>query len=114
MWEDAQYCWVVFCKNYIYHIRKNLFHRHRIPLGITDAVASRPVIDARFSVRCDDCAKEYLYAPSEVLRYEQEPPDNFQPHPLFREEEEIPAESAAKDTEEPDADEDTKKRSAGA
>ncbi len=87
MWEDSQYCWVVFCKNRFYHLRQNLFHRHRIPLGVIDAISSCPVIDARFRVRCDDCGKEYLYAPSEVLRYEQEPPESFQPHPLFREEE---------------------------
>ncbi|HEV2195826.1 MAG TPA: hypothetical protein VGR55_09590 [Candidatus Acidoferrum sp.] len=86
MWEDSQYSWVVFCKNRFYHLRQNLFHRHRIPLGLTDAVSPRPAIDARFRARCDDCGKEYLYAPSEVLRYEQEPPEDFQPHPLFREE----------------------------
>lgn len=86
MWEDSQYCWVVFCKNHFYHLRQNLFHKHRIPLGLTDGITPRPAIDARFRVRCDDCGKEYLYAPSEVVRYEQEPPASFQPHPLFRDE----------------------------
>jgi hypothetical protein len=86
MWENPQYCWVVFCKNYFYHLRQNIFHRHRIPLGVTDGIASRPAIDARFRARCDECGKEYLYKPSEVVRYEQEPPESFQPHPLFREE----------------------------
>jgi hypothetical protein len=80
MWDDYQYCWVVFCKNYFYHLRQNVFHRHRIPLGVTDGVTNRPAIDARFRVPCDDCGEEYLYAPSEVVRYEQGP------HPLFREE----------------------------
>lgn len=84
MWEDVQYCWVVLCKNYFYHVRQNLFHRHRIPLGITDAISTRPVINTRFGVRCDDCGKLYLYESSEVVRYEQEPPEPFQPHPLFR------------------------------
>lgn len=86
MREDAQYCWVVFCKNYFYHVRQNLFHRHRIPLGVTDAVGERPVINARFRVRCDDCGKAYFYKPTEVVRYEQEPPKSFLPHPKFREE----------------------------
>ena len=86
MWEDAQYCWVVFCKNRLYHLRQNLFHRHRIPFGVTDGLTPRPAIDARFRARCDDCGKEYLYALSEVLRYEQEVPESFQSHPLFREE----------------------------
>jgi hypothetical protein len=87
MWENPHYCWVVLCKNYFYHLRHNIFHRHRIPLGVTDGITSRPAIDARFRARCDVCGKEYLYKPSEVMRYEQEPPESFQPHPLFREEE---------------------------
>jgi hypothetical protein len=31
MWEDANYCWVVLCKNYWFHVRQNFFFRHRIP-----------------------------------------------------------------------------------
>jgi hypothetical protein len=86
MWEDSRYFWVVPCKNYWFHMRKNLFFRHRILLAETDAITPRPAIDARFTVRCDQCGKEYLYKPSEVLRSELEPPESFTPHPLFRDE----------------------------
>lgn len=86
MWEDSSYCWVVQCKNHWFHLRKNLFFRHRIPLAETDAITPRPAIDRRFRVRCDECGKEYSYKPSEVLRFEQEPPESFLPHPLFRDE----------------------------
>jgi hypothetical protein len=57
MWEDSGYCWVVICKNYWHHMKQNLFH-----------------------------GQEYVYKPSEVFRYEQEPPERFTPHPLFQEE----------------------------
>lgn len=87
MWENSNYCWVVLCKNHWVHLRENLFYAHRIPLGETDAITPRPPIDQRFRVTCDSCGKEYLYAPSEVRRYEQELPESFVPHPLFREEE---------------------------
>ena len=86
MWEDRGYFWVVLCKNHWFHLRQNLFFRHRIPLGETDAVTSRPAIDERFRVRCDECGKEYTYKPSEVRRFEQEVPEPFTPHPLFRDE----------------------------
>jgi hypothetical protein len=84
MWVDSHYCWVVLCKNHWYHLRQNLFFRHRIPLAETDPVAPRPSLEGRFRVQCDDCRKEYLYKPSEVLKYEQELSDSFTPHPLFR------------------------------
>jgi hypothetical protein len=85
MWVDSHYCWVVLCKNHWYHLRQNLFFRHRIPLAETDPVSPRPPsIEGRFRVQCDDCHREYLYKPSEVLKYEQELPDTFTPHPLFR------------------------------
>jgi len=86
MWEDSRYFWVVPCKNYWFHMRKNLFFRHRILLAETDAITPRPAIDQRFTVRCDQCGREYLYKPSEVLRSELEPPESFTPHPLFRDE----------------------------
>ena len=38
MWEDSSYCWVVTCKNHIYHIPRNFIDRHKIPLAETDAV----------------------------------------------------------------------------
>ena len=84
MWADSNYVWVVLCKNRWAHLRINLFYRHRIPLAETDPVAPRPVLSGPFRVRCDECGKEYLYQPSEVLRFEQELPENFTPHPLFR------------------------------
>ncbi len=86
MWEDSRYCWVVLCKNHWFHVRKNLFFRHRIPLAETDAVMPRPILEGRFTVRCDECGKEYHYKPSDVRRFEQEPPASFTPHPLFRDE----------------------------
>lgn len=86
MWEDNRYFWVVFCKNYWFHLRQNIMVRHRILLAETDAVSPRPPIDQRFMVRCDLCGKEYLYKPSEVRRCEQqEVPESFSPHPLFAE-----------------------------
>jgi hypothetical protein len=84
LWVDSRYCWVVLCKNHWFHIPKNIFFRHRIPLSETDPVATCPSLVGRFRVRCDDCHKEYFYKPSEVLKYEMELPDSFTPHPLFR------------------------------
>jgi hypothetical protein len=84
MWVDSHYCWVVLCKNHWFHLRQNLFFRHRIPLAETDPVAPRPSLEGRFRVRCDDCRKEYSYKPSEVLKHEQELPGSFTPHPQFR------------------------------
>ena len=84
MWVDSHYCWVVLCKNHWFHLRQNIFFRHRIPLAETDPVSPRPSLGGRFRVQCDDCRKEYFYKPSEVLKYEQELSDSFTPHPLFR------------------------------
>jgi PilZ domain len=84
MWEDNSYCWVVMCKNNWFHDRVNLFFKHKIPLGETDFYASSPVLQGNFAVRCDECQKEYLYKPSEVLRHDQELPLSFTPHPLFQ------------------------------
>ena len=86
MWEESRYFWVVRCKNHWFHMRRNVFFRHKIPLGETDAITPRPAIDRRFRVRCVECHKEYLYKPSEVFRLELEPPEPFTPHPLFRDE----------------------------
>ena len=83
-WIDSHYCWVVLCKNHWFHLQQNLFFRHRIPLAPTDPVTPRPTLEGRFRVRCDDCRKEYLYKPSEVLKSELELPDSFIPHPLLR------------------------------
>jgi hypothetical protein len=90
MWEDSSYFWLVLCKNHWFHIRHNLFFRHKILLAETDAFTSRPPVNRPFKVRCDECKKEYLYKPSEVLRVEHEPPESFAPHPLFRDEDTDP------------------------
>jgi len=86
MWEDSSYFWVVLCKNRWFHARKNFLFSYKILLAETDAFASRPPVDRPFKVRCDECRKEYVYKPAEVLRVEQEPPASFTSHPLFRDE----------------------------
>jgi hypothetical protein len=84
MWEDNRYYWVVLCKNNWYHNVVNLFSRHKIPLGETDVDAPLPALNGNFTVRCDECHKQYLYKPSDVLRHDQELPVSFTPHPLFQ------------------------------
>jgi hypothetical protein len=84
MWEDTHYCWVVMCKNRLFHLRENIFYGHKIPLGETDVYTPPPALKTDFTVRCDECHKEYRYKPSDVLRHEQELPESFTPHPLFR------------------------------
>jgi hypothetical protein len=83
MWVGSDYCWMVVCKNDLFHRHPNIFNVHRIPLGETDAVSPRPRLDKPFAVRCDECGKQYMYQPSEVLRYEMEVPASFVAHPLF-------------------------------
>jgi hypothetical protein len=82
-WEDRNYCWIVLCKNNWFHLRENSLYRHHIPLGETDGVSPLPVLTGPFHARCDRCGREYRYKPSEVLRYEEELPKAFRPHPLF-------------------------------
>ena len=84
MWQDTNYCWVVICKNNWFHKRVNLFFKHKIPLGETDVYAPPPDLKGNFTVRCDECHKEYLYKPSDVLRHDQVLPASFSPHPLFQ------------------------------
>jgi len=84
MWEDNSYCWVVLCKNTRFHNRQNLSSKHTIPLAETDAYAPAPALKSSFMVTCDECHKEYLYEPSEVLRCDQELTASFNPHPLFQ------------------------------
>src|ERR1700730_1561361 len=84
MWQDTNYCWVVICKTNWLHKRVNLFFKHKIPLGETDVYAPSPALFGNFTVRCDECHKEYLYKPSDVLRHDQELPVSFTPHPLFQ------------------------------
>ena len=84
MWEDTHYCWVVLCKNFLCQLRQSAFYKHRIPLAETDVYGEAPEIKTAFKVRCDACQKEFFYEPVELMRYEQEIPENFSPHPLFR------------------------------
>ena len=86
MWEDSNYCWVVLCKNHWFHMRQNVFFRHRIPLAQTDAVDALPSLGKHFTVQCDECKKGYTYKPKDVRRVELELPESFKPHPLFQEE----------------------------
>ena len=84
MYDDKQYYWVVICRNHWFHRRKNLFFGHTIPLAEADSYSPPPRLDSRFSVRCDDCGKEYLYQPKDLLRAELEPLAEFEAHPLFQ------------------------------
>jgi hypothetical protein len=84
MWEDNGHCWVVICKNNWFHKRANRFFKHKIPLGETDVYAPPPALKGNFTVMCDECQKEYLYKPSDVLRHDQALPVSFTPHPLFQ------------------------------
>src|SRR6202158_4956815 len=36
MGVDSHYCWVVLCNSHWFHLRQNIFFRHRIPLAETD------------------------------------------------------------------------------
>jgi len=83
LWENIDYFWVVLCKNRQFHHRSNLLYAHKIPLGQTDTVSPSPITKA-FAVKCDQCGKEYVYTPSEVMRWEMQAPEGFEPHPLFR------------------------------
>ena len=82
-WEDANYCWVVICKNKKFHRQTNVMFGHKIPLGETDALSPLPALSGSFPARCDECDDEYHYDPAEVLRVELTLPDKFVPHPLF-------------------------------
>jgi hypothetical protein len=82
-WEDANYCWVVICKNKKFHRHTNLLYGHKIPLGETDAISPVPALSSAFVARCDECDEERSYEPEEVLRVEMNLPEGFTPHPLF-------------------------------
>ena len=92
MWEEKQFCWVVICKNTWFHLRQNIFFGHKIPLGETDVYEDPPDLKNDFKVQCDVCKKEYSYAPSDVMKVEQELPEAFSPHPLFQSIETMPSE----------------------
>lgn len=54
-------------------------------LAETDAFTACAFVDHPFKVRCDECGKEYVYKPSEVMRVEEQSPESFTTHPLFDE-----------------------------
>jgi hypothetical protein len=83
-WDNPSYCWVVICKNVKSHRQVNLMYGHKIPLGETDAFAPLPEVTGTFTVRCDECGKEYSYGPEDVLRFEMGLPAEFSAHPLFK------------------------------
>lgn len=91
MWEENQYCWVVICKNKWFHLRQNIFYGHKIPLGEADIHESLPDLENNFKVRCDSCHKEYFYEPADVMKSDQELPESFSPHVLFRSADVIPS-----------------------
>jgi hypothetical protein len=83
-WSEAEhYCRVVICKNRKFHDHQNISSGHKIPLAETDALASPPVLDLRFRVRCDECGEEYFYHPADLVRFQMVLGREFQPHPLF-------------------------------
>jgi hypothetical protein len=83
-WDNANYCWIVICKNVKFHRDANVNAGHKIPLGETDAFTPPPAITTPFVAKCDECGNEYSYGLEEVLRLELAPPESFAPHPLFR------------------------------
>jgi len=68
MWEDANYCWVVLCKNHWFHILQNIFFRHRIPLGQTDAVTPLPLSANTSRSGAMRAEKRYTYKPEGAKR----------------------------------------------
>jgi hypothetical protein len=98
MWEDSRYFCVVLCKNYWFHVPKNLFFRHRILLAETDAIASRPAIDTRFRVgaisaaksisirprKCSDANNKRFLSRSLPIRYSLRAPLKNEPAPRVR------------------------------
>jgi len=90
MSERPNYCWIVTCKNHLFHQqREYLYFRHpyithRIPLAPTDAFAPLPTLDDHFLVQRNECGATYTYTPAEVCRAEQELPESFTSHPLFK------------------------------
>ena len=80
---DTSYYWAVICKSHTFHNRENRLFGHKILLGETDPYSPPPLVDAGFSVRCDDCGREHSYKASELVRVQLEYSESFVPHPLF-------------------------------
>lgn len=83
-WDaPSDYIWVVICKNDEFHIKKNAFSGHKIPLGETDAFENPPDIGDGLKVRCDACGQENTYFPADIMRLQMQVSASFKPHPLF-------------------------------
>lgn len=76
--------WVATCKNTEYHVQKNPFHGHRIPVGKTDAHSPLPAVHGTIDIQCDDplCGRTYSYTGPEINRWYGDLPA-FLSHPLF-------------------------------
>lgn len=83
MSHETCYYWIVICKNHRFHNRQNQLFGHKILLAETDGCSAMPVLDGRFTVRCDDCGQEYSYKSKNVWRLESDYTGDFRPHPLF-------------------------------
>ncbi|SRR5258708_9165937 len=75
-WSSARIIGFTFGRIYFSGAESRLGRQTPLPLA--------HVSIALFRVRCDECGKEHVYKPSEVLRSDQEPAESFTPHPLFR------------------------------
>lgn len=84
MHQEKQYYWIVVCKNRRFHQRQNRLFGHPIPLAEADFYSAMPPLESRFGVQCDECGEEYVYRPSDVMRFEMYPPEVIVTHPLFR------------------------------
>ena len=78
--ETHRYYWVVTCKNIEFHGDQNPFALRRIALAETDEPAPHPSAIGRFSVRCDECGREYSYEAQDILKWIGKP-TVFTPHP---------------------------------
>jgi len=83
MWEDNSYCWVVLCKNNCFTIER-IYSPSMVSAWRDRCLHTCAGSESSFTVRCDECHKEYLYKPSDVLRHDRELPASFIPHPLFQ------------------------------
>jgi hypothetical protein len=81
--NEKEYFWVVLCKNRHFHYLQNRSTGHIILLGETDSVSPPPRLNAPFSVRCDNCGRQFFYQSKDILRFESDPPAVFEAHPLF-------------------------------
>ena len=90
MWKDANYCWVVLCKNHWFHVRKNLFFRHKIPLAqpmlsllsllsVNTSRSSAMSAERRTGINPRTCGES-----SSNFRSDSSPIQSFKKNPLLR------------------------------